>query len=67
MTLQELKARAGIILVASPFIAFIIAITSGGEAIVLALLVGSIGGLALLTWIAAVVADATVHTTKKEN
>lgn len=67
MTLHELKARAAAVLVAAAIFLVIVFITSVGEATGLLATAGFIGGLAFLVWIAAVVADATVHSLKKEN
>ena len=65
MNLKELKEWTSLLVMMAIGLYIIIGAAGGDEFFLQ--LVGSIGGLALLTWIAAVVADATVHSLKKEN
>lgn len=67
MTIKELKARAVATVLVAAAVFLIIFITSVGEAFGPLLMVGSIGGLASLVWIAATIADAMVTSLKKEN
>ena len=67
MTLYELRVRMGMLVLVASVALVIITIASVGEARSLMLTAGLVGGLALLVWVIATVADATVNSLKKEN
>jgi hypothetical protein len=66
MNLEELRSRSGFIAFVMLVLWVILRILSGGEAVGFLFGIATIGSFALLAWIAAVVADATVRTLKRE-